>query len=188
MKHQNEYRDPWLARVQLQAIRQAIAGFDGTMTFMEVCGTHTMAIYQHGIRSLLPDQIRLISGPGCPVCVTPVGYVDQAVALARRPSTIIATFGDMVRVPGSSSSLLREQARGATIKIVYSPLYAVTLAAKNPDSDVVFLGIGFETTTPTVAGAVLPESNLGYPRRRYSPGRKGRLRDHVRSRHWNSHR
>jgi hydrogenase expression/formation protein HypD len=155
MKHQNEYRDPELAKLQLQAIRQSIAGFDGTMTFMEVCGTHTMAIYQHGIRSLLPDQIRLISGPGCPVCVTPVGYVDQAVALSRRPNTIIATFGDMVRVPGSSSSLMREQARGATIKIVYSPLDAVALAEKNPGSDVVFLGVGFETTTPTVAGAVL---------------------------------
>lgn len=155
MKYQDEYRDPELATLQLQAIRQSVAGFDGIMTFMEVCGTHTMAIYQHGIRSLLPEQIRLISGPGCPVCVTPVGFVDQAVALARRPNTIIATFGDMVRVPGSSSSLQHEQARGATIKIVYSPLDAVTLAEKNPDCDVVFLGVGFETTTPTVAGAVL---------------------------------
>ncbi len=155
MKHQNEYRDPELAKLQLQAIRQTIADFDGTMTFMEVCGTHTMAIYQHGIRSLLPEQVRLFSGPGCPVWVSPVGFVDQAVALARRPNTIIATFGDMVRVPGSSSSLLHEQARGATIKIVYSPLDAVALAEKNPDSEVVFLGVGFETTTPTVAGAIL---------------------------------
>ena len=101
------------------------------MTFMEVCGTHTMAIYQHGIRSLLPDQIRLISGPGCPVCVTPVGYVDHAVALSRRPGTMIATFGDMLRVPGSSSSLLYEQARGAAIRIVYSPLDAVALAEES---------------------------------------------------------
>ena len=155
MKHQNEYRDPELAKLQLEAIRQTIDGYDGSMTFMEVCGTHTMAIYQHGIRSLLPEQVRLISGPGCPVCVTPVGFVDQAVALARRPDTIIATFGDMVRVPGSSSSLLHEQARGASIKIVYSPLDAVALAEKNPGSDVVFLGVGFETTTPTVAGAIL---------------------------------
>ena len=155
MKHQSEYRDPELAKLQLQAIRQTIADFDRTVTFMEVCGTHTMAIYQHGIRTLLPEQVRLISGPGCPVCVTPVGFVDQAVALARRPNTMIATFGDMVRVPGSSSSLLHEQAKGATIKIVYSPLDAVTLAEKNPDVDVVFLGVGFETTTPTVAGAIL---------------------------------
>ena len=155
MKHQNEYRDPELAKLQLQAIRQTIADYDGTMTFMEVCGTHTMAIYQHGIRNLLPGQVKLISGPGCPVCVTPVGFVDQAVALARRPNTIIATFGDMVRVPGSSSSLLHEQARGATIKIVYSPLDAVSIAEKNPESAVVFLGVGFETTTPTVAGTIL---------------------------------
>ena len=155
MKHQNEYRDPELAGLQLEAIRQTIDGYDGSMTFMEVCGTHTMAIYQHGIRSLLPEQVRLISGPGCPVCVTPVGFVDQAVALARRPDTIITTFGDMVRVPGSSSSLLHEQARGASIKIVYSPLDAVALAEKNPDSNLIFLGVGFETTAPTVAGAIL---------------------------------
>jgi hydrogenase expression/formation protein HypD len=155
MKHQSEYRDPALAMLQLQALRQALAGCARSMTFMEVCGTHTMAIYQHGIRSLLPDHIRLISGPGCPVCVTPVGYVDHAVALSRRPGTMIATFGDMVRVPGSSSCLLYEQARGAAIRIVYSPLDAVALAEKNPDSAVVFLGVGFETTAPTVAGAIL---------------------------------
>ncbi len=155
MKHQHEYRDPELAKLQLEAIRQTLADFAGIMTFMEVCGTHTMAIYQHGIRSLLPEQLRLISGPGCPVCVTPVGFVDHSVALARRPNTIIATFGDMVRVPGSSSSLLLEQAKGASIKIVYSPLDAVDLAEKNPGNDVVFLGVGFETTTPTVAGAIL---------------------------------
>src|SRR5210317_1616944 len=154
MKHQNEYRDPELAGLQLEAIRQTIDGYDGSMTFMEVCGTHTMAIYQHGIRSLLPEQVRLISGPGCPVCVTPVGYVDHAVALARREDTIIATFGDMVRVPGSSSSLLHEQARGATVEIVYSALDAVTLAENNPFSTVVFLGVGFETTAPTIAGAI----------------------------------
>lgn len=155
MKHQSEYRDPALAKLQLEAIRQTIDGYKGSMTFMEVCGTHTMAIYQQGIRALLPDQIRLISGPGCPVCVTPVGFVDQAVALARRPDTMITTFGDMVRVPGSSSSLLHEQARGANIKIVYSPLDAVALAGKNPVKNIVFLGVGFETTAPTVAGAIL---------------------------------
>lgn len=155
MKHQQEYRDPELARLQLQAIRQATETFVGTMTFMEVCGTHTMAIYQHGLRALLPEQIRLISGPGCPVCVTPVSYVDMAVAMARRPNTMIATFGDMVRVPGSTSSLLHEQARGATIKIVYSPLDAVALAEKHPKKDIVLLGVGFETTAPTVAVTVL---------------------------------
>jgi hydrogenase expression/formation protein HypD len=128
---------------------------------MEVCGTHTMAIYQHGIRALLPEKIRLISGPGCPVCVTPVGYVDHAVALARRPETIIATFGDMVRVPGSSSSLIREQAAGASIKVVYSPLDAVALAEQQPDQCVVFLGVGFETTAPTIAGAVVTARRKG---------------------------
>ncbi len=155
MKYQTEFRDPQLAKGLLKAIAATVCDYPKTITLMEVCGTHTMAIYQHGIRALLPEKIRLISGPGCPVCVTPVTYVDHAVALARRPETIIATFGDMVRVPGSSSSLLHEQARGATIKIVYSPLDAVTLAEKNPDTDVVFLGVGFETTTPTIAGAIL---------------------------------
>jgi len=155
------YRDPEVARGLLAQIRQTVAGYQGQMTLMEVCGTHTMAIYQHGIRALLPEQIRLISGPGCPVCVTPVGYVDHAVALARRPDTIITTFGDMVRVPGSSSSLLREQAQGAQIKIVYSPLDAVAIAARNPEKEVVFLGVGFETTTPTVAGAILAAEKQG---------------------------
>ena len=149
------FRDPQLAQVQIAAIRRTVAEFPGTMTLMEVCGTHTMAICQHGIRTLLPDNIRLISGPGCPVCVTPVGYVDHAVALARRPGTIIATFGDMVRVPGSSSSLSREQAAGADIRVVYSPLDAVALAEQQPGQNVVFLGVGFETTTPTIAGAVV---------------------------------
>ncbi|MBE0501721.1 MAG: hydrogenase formation protein HypD [Desulfuromonadales bacterium] len=155
------FRDPQLARGQLDAIAKTVAGYDGGMTLMEVCGTHTMAIYQHGIRALLPEQIRLISGPGCPVCVTPVGFVDHAVALARRPQTVIATFGDMVRVPGSTSSLMREQASAAQILIVYSPLDAVTFAEKHPELEVVFLGVGFETTTPTIAGAVLTAERKG---------------------------
>ena len=161
MKHASEYRDPELARGLLAAITAAVRDWPGTMTLMEVCGTHTMAIYQHGIRALLPAKIRLISGPGCPVCVTPVDYVDHAIALARRPNTLIATFGDMVRVPGSSSSLLREQATGATVRVVYSPLDAVALAERNPGQDVVFLGVGFETTTPTVAGAILEAARRG---------------------------
>jgi hydrogenase expression/formation protein HypD len=161
MRYSSEFRDPAVARKLLAAIGDAVAGHHGTLTFMEVCGTHTMAIYQHGIRSLLPDRVRLISGPGCPVCVTPVDYVDHAVALARRPETIIATFGDMVRVPGSSSSLQREQAAGADVRVVYSPLDAVALAQKTPGRQVVFLGVGFETTTPTIAGAVLRAQALG---------------------------
>ena len=157
----SEYRDPKVARRYLERLTQHTAGRATPITLMEVCGTHTMAIYQHGIRGLLPPEIRLVSGPGCPVCVTPVSYIDQAVALARRPGTIIATFGDMVRVPGSSSSLLREQAAGAQVRIVYSTLDALSLARKNPDQQVVFLGVGFETTAPTIAGAVLTARNEG---------------------------
>jgi hydrogenase expression/formation protein HypD len=155
------FRDPELARGLLASIETIVADYSGQMTLMEVCGTHTMAIYQHGIRALLPKQIRLISGPGCPVCVTPVGYVDHAIALARKPNLIITSFGDMVRVPGSSSSLLHEQARGATIKVVYSPLDALAIAEKYPERTVVFLGVGFETTAPTIAGAILQASQRG---------------------------
>lgn len=155
MKYQQEYRDPELAAAQLAAIRQTLADCDHSITFMEVCGTHTMSISQHGLRALLPEQVHLISGPGCPVCVTPVSFVDHAVALSRQPDTMIATFGDMVRVPGSTSSLLLEQAKGASIKIVYSPLDAIVLAENNPGRNVVFLGVGFETTAPTVAGSIL---------------------------------
>jgi hydrogenase expression/formation protein HypD len=161
MKLTTPFRDPQLAKGQLEEIKRVVAAHDKVITLMEVCGTHTMAIYQHGIRALLPEKIRLISGPGCPVCVTPVGYVDHAVALSRRPDTIIATFGDMIRVPGSSSSLIHEQAKSAQIKIVYSPLDAVAIAEKNPDQEVVFLGVGFETTTPTIAGAVLTAEQKG---------------------------
>ncbi len=155
MRYLDAFRDGAVAGRLVAQIREAAAGYQGTMTFMEVCGTHTMAIYQHGIRALLPEQIRLISGPGCPVCVTPVGYVDHAIALARLPEVIIATFGDMVRVPGSSSSLQQEKARGADVRIVYSPLDAVALAQKHPEKKIVFLGVGFETTAPTIAASVL---------------------------------
>ncbi|ALC18036.1 hydrogenase maturation protein HypD [Desulfuromonas soudanensis] len=161
MKYSAEFRDPALARGLLAAIAETVAGYRGKMTLMEVCGTHTMAIYQHGIRALLPEGIRLISGPGCPVCVTPVGYVDHAIALARLPGTIVATFGDMVRVPGSSSTLLREKALGADVRIVYSPLDALTIAEHNRQQTVVFLGVGFETTAPTVAGSILEARRRG---------------------------
>jgi len=161
MKFADEYRDPQVARALLAAIRKEVADSPGVITLMEVCGTHTMSIYQHGIRGLLPEQIRLISGPGCPVCVTPIGYVDQAVAYARQDDVIIATFGDMVRVPGSSSSLQREQAGGAQVRIVYSPLDAVALAEKNPEKKIIFLGVGFETTTPTIAGSIVTAKQKG---------------------------
>lgn len=150
-----EFRNRDLVRGLAERIRQLAEGRTKPMTFMEVCGTHTMSIYQYGIRTLLPSGVRLISGPGCPVCVTPVGYVDRAVACARLPETIVATFGDMVRVPGSISSLLEERAKGADIRIVYSPLDALALAEKNPGKRVVFLGVGFETTAPTIAATII---------------------------------
>ncbi|MBT3222314.1 MAG: hydrogenase formation protein HypD, partial [Proteobacteria bacterium] len=134
---------------------------------MEVCGTHTMAAARAGLRSILPENIGLISGPGCPVCVTDIGYVDHALALAARPNLIIATFGDLMRVPGSvrgngpAPNLIGARARGAHVEVVYSPLDAVNLAQKHPSSEVVFLGVGFETTAPTVAAAILRAKSLG---------------------------
>ena len=141
------------------------------LKFMEVCGTHTMAAARSGLRSLLPDNLRLISGPGCPVCVTPVGYVDHALALAARPEVIIATFGDLMRVPGSTSaratndapSLAGARAAGADVRTVYSPADALRLADERPDRVVVFLGVGFETTTPTIAASILAAQRRGLP-------------------------
>lgn len=157
----DEFRNRELVQGLAQQIAHLAEGRTAPLTFMEVCGTHTMSIYQYGIRSLLPPGVRLISGPGCPVCVTPVGYVDSAVAYARQPNTIITTFGDMLRVPGSTSSLMQERARGADIRIVYSPLDALSLAGKNPEKRVIFLGVGFETTAPTIAGTILTAASRG---------------------------
>jgi hydrogenase expression/formation protein HypD len=125
------------------------------IALMEVCGTHTMAIFRHGIKTLLPPSIKLLSGPGCPVCVTPNRYLDQAIAFSRQDDVIIATFGDMLNVPGSTTSLVRERAAGRDIRAVYSPLDALGIARKNPDKKVVFLAVGFETTSPTIAGTIL---------------------------------
>ncbi len=161
MNYMDEFRDREIVKGLAARIASLAAGLPGPVTFMEVCGTHTMSIYQYGIRSLLPPQVRLISGPGCPVCVTPIGYVDKAVAYARRPDTIVATFGDMLRVPGSTSSLMQERAGGADVRIVYSTLDAVALAEKNPGKTVVFLGVGFETTAPTIAGSILTAASRG---------------------------
>jgi hydrogenase expression/formation protein HypD len=160
MNYQDDFRNKELVQGLARQIA-ALAKGRGPFTFMEVCGTHTMAIYQYGLRLLMPPEVRLISGPGCPVCVTPNGYLDRAIALSRLPHVIIASFGDMLRVPGSSSSLLRERAKGSDIRVVYSPLDAVQLAVKNPDKRVVFLGVGFETTAPTIAGSILSADKLG---------------------------
>jgi len=151
MKYIDEYRDRDVATALSERIR-ALSRRD--VRLMEICGTHTMAIFRHGIRSLLPESIELVSGPGCPVCVTAIEEIDRAVKLAQTPGVIVTTFGDMIRVPGSSSSLKNEQARGATVKMVYSTFDALKLAADNPGQEVVFLGIGFETTAPTVAAAI----------------------------------
>ena len=155
MKYCAEFRDPRVAAKFLDIIRSLSQTLEKNISLMEVCGTHTMAIYRHGIRALLPKQVRLTSGPGCPVCVTPVDFVDKAIALVRLPEVIVTTFGDMMRVPGSSTNLLREKACGADVRIVYSPLDAVSIAEKNPLKKVVFLGVGFETTAPTVAASIL---------------------------------
>ncbi len=118
---------------------------------MEVCGTHTMTAFRSGLHALLPAAIRLLSGPGCPVCVTPTAFIDRAIALARRTDVTLATFGDLLRVPGTESSLERERARGAQVKVVYSPMDALAEARARPERQVVFLGVGFETTAPAVA-------------------------------------
>ena len=128
---------------------------------MEVCGTHTVSIYRNGLKSLLPANLRLISGPGCPVCVTPQGYIDAFVELARRDDVIVATFGDMIRVPGTRSSLEREKARGADVRPVYSPTDALAVARQHPDRSVVFAAVGFETTAPTTAAALLQAEAQG---------------------------
>ena len=123
-------------------------------TIMEVCGTHTVSIARNGLRSLMPKGLNLSSGPGCPVCVSANCDIDTVIALTRMPEVIITTFGDMTRVPGSTSSLLKEQAEGHAVKVVYSPLDALKIAQENPEKEVVFVGVGFETTTPLVAMAI----------------------------------
>ncbi|MBN1893492.1 hydrogenase formation protein HypD [bacterium] len=159
MMDQDAFREPAAAQSISNAIAKEAQG--RPMVFMEVCGTHTMAIARHGIAALLPENIRLISGPGCPVCVTPNSFIDRAVALARLPDTVIATFGDMMKVPGSSSSLDREHALGRDIRVVASTLEALKLARKSPGKQVIFLGVGFETTAPTVAVSLMEAQKSG---------------------------
>ncbi|MFH0764542.1 MAG: hydrogenase formation protein HypD [Candidatus Omnitrophota bacterium] len=154
MKYVDEFRDGYLIDKLAAEIRKTVES-DRAYKFMEVCGTHTMNIFRFGLKDILPENIRLISGPGCPVCVTPNEFIDKAIWLANQDGVIIATFGDMFKVPGSRSSLEKEKARGAQIKMVYSSIDALSLAKNNRDKEVVFLGIGFETTAPTVAQSVL---------------------------------
>jgi hydrogenase expression/formation protein HypD len=157
MKYIDEFRDPQLARKLLANIQ---AGSKQQVRFMEFCGGHTHAIFRHGLRQMLPSTVELRSGPGCPVCVTADADIDQTIALVSLPGVILATFGDMIRVPGSHGSLQAAKAEGADVRIVYSPLDALQIARENPARTVVFLGVGFETTAPGVAASVL-EADAG---------------------------
>ncbi len=158
MKYLSEYRDGALASKMVERIRSTSTK---PARFMEICGTHTVAIFKHGVRQVLPDHLALISGPGCPVCVTATRDIDKSIQLARIPEVIVTTFGDMVRVPGSESSLKKEKSAGADVRMVYSTMDALKIARENPDKKVVFLGIGFETTAPTIAAAVVAAEAQG---------------------------
>ena len=148
------FRDPTLARELMEAIDRLVQKSGRDINLMEVCGTHTVSIGRYGFRAAMPQGLHLLSGPGCPVCVTSNHDIDTAIALTRIPGVTIATFGDMVRVPGSSTTLGAEKAAGADVRVVYSPLDALQLARQNPDRPVVFLGVGFETTTPAVGASI----------------------------------
>ena len=160
MKYLDEYRDPQLAKSLIEGLRHRSFS-KGEIRLMEICGTHTVSIFRSGLRQLLPPEIKLISGPGCPVCVTANEDIDRAIWLAGQPGVITTTFGDLVRVPGSYSSLNIERSKGADVRIVYATLDALQIARENPDRQVVFIGIGFETTAPTIAAAVQQASKLG---------------------------
>ncbi len=158
MKFIDEYRDPELAEKLVKRIR---CRSTSPARLMEFCGGHTTAIFKHGIRQLLPGNIEMLSGPGCPVCVTANQDLDKAIALARLPGVIITTFGDMLRVPGSYSSLQAVKAEGRDIRVVYSTQDALGIARDNPGKSVVFIGVGFETTAPTIAASILQAEEQG---------------------------
>ncbi|MEW6278077.1 MAG: hydrogenase formation protein HypD [Candidatus Eremiobacterota bacterium] len=153
MKYIDEFRDPALAKAVLQQIRSLMG--DRRLKLMEICGGHTHTIYRHGLDQLLPESIELVHGPGCPVCVIPMGRLDDAISIARQPGVILASYGDMLAVPGSQGSLMDVKAEGADVRFVYSPLDALKLARENPDRQVVFLAVGFETTAPATALTLL---------------------------------
>lgn len=153
-------------------IAELVAARGRPVTLMEVCGTHTVSLFRTGARSLLPRELRLLSGPGCPVCVTSQGYLDAACALARRPEVIIATYGDMLRVPGSEGSLERLRGEGARVAVVYSARDALRLARERPAAEVVFLAVGFETTAPATAAVVLAAAAEGLENFSILPGHK----------------
>ena len=158
MKFLSEYRDPELAASYLEEIKNTVTR---PWTIMEVCGGQTHSLVKNGLLGLLPNEITMVHGPGCPVCVTPLHLIDKAVHLAEEKGVILCSFGDMLRVPGSQRSLLQAKARGADVRILYSPLEAVKLAKENPDREVVFFAVGFETTAPANALSVLHAQRAG---------------------------
>lgn len=161
MKYIDEFRDGKVARKLAEAIKKEVRP-DRSYNFMEFCGGHTHAIARYGIEDLLPENVRMIHGPGCPVCVLPVGRIDNAIQLAREPGVILCTYGDLLRVPGSNrTSLMGAKADGADVRMVYSTLDAIQIAKDNPDKEVVFFAIGFETTTPPTALAIKQAAALG---------------------------
>lgn len=158
MKYLDEYRDAELVKKGLAEIRRIVTR---PWSLMEICGGQTHSIMRHGLDELLPPEIDLIHGPGCPVCVTPLELIDKAIAIASQPDVIFTSFGDMLRVPGSDEDLFRTRADGGDVRVVYSPLDAVKIAQQNPDKQVVFFGIGFETTAPANAMSVWQAKQLG---------------------------
>lgn len=152
MRYIDEFHNPAVAQAFARSLCHKVTR---PVNLMEVCGTHTVAIFRHGIRQLLPEQARLLSGPGCPVCVTPNADIDKAIALAQRSDVILTTYGDMIRVPGSYSSLAQAKAEGAEVRVLYSALDSLAIARANPQKKVVFLAVGFETTIPTIAASVM---------------------------------
>lgn len=142
----------------IDELNKLMAGISRPLKLMEVCGTHTVEIFRHGIRSIIPGSISLLSGPGCPVCVTSIRDVDAAIAIAKRPDAILVTFGDMMRVPGGNQSLMEARSEGADVRVLYSPMDALKLAEESGAKQVVFFATGFETTSPLIAGTVLAAS------------------------------
>jgi hydrogenase expression/formation protein HypD len=159
MRFVDEYRDPAAARALVSQITE-LAG-DDHFKLMEVCGGHTHTIYRHGIEHILPESVELVHGPGCPVCVIPMGRVDDAIAVAKTPGVVFTSFGDMVRVPGSNGNLLQAKAAGADVRFVYSPLDALRIAIETPDRHIVFFAVGFETTAPSTALTLLQARERG---------------------------
>ncbi|MHC4789422.1 MAG: hydrogenase formation protein HypD, partial [Planctomycetota bacterium] len=172
MRLVDEFRDPAAARELAAEIARAAARAQRRLRFMEVCGGHTMAIHRFGIPQLLPEQVELLSGPGCPVCVTPTTYLDLAIRLGRRPGVTLATFGDLYRVPGADGNLEDAAAAGADVRVVYSARDALQFARDEPDREVVFLAVGFETTAPGTAATVLEADGGGVANFRVLSGHK----------------